>query len=109
METPTVKPSMARPRRMLSEALISKPMSVGPLVRLPPLMITRTWALSPSIAAIELGADVIKRRAQDDAPHGRRLDRCRRIHAGQVAGRDQVGDRLLPVDALKRDDHVARY
>ena len=30
-ETPTLKPSMARPRRMLLDALITNPMSVGPL------------------------------------------------------------------------------
>ena len=107
-ETPTPKPSMARPRRMLLEALITKPMSVGPLGIWLPSMITRTCALLPSIAAVVLGTDVIKVVASIDASDGRRLNGCRRIDSGQVAGRDQVGDRLLAVDALERDGHASR-
>ena len=59
-ETPTPNPSMASPRKMLSDALITNPMSSARRARLPPLMITRTCALLPSIAAVELGTDVIK-------------------------------------------------
>ena len=86
-------------------------MSVAPLARRLPSMITRTWALLPSIAAVELGTDVITAEARiGDSADGRGLDEDARIGApDQAAGRDQIGNRLVGIGSLERDDDARRY
>ena len=53
---PMPNPSTARPRIWHCEAAMLNP--VAPPVALP-LTTTRTWALLPLVAAVELGTDVI--------------------------------------------------
>src|ERR1700729_3630666 len=59
-DTPTLKPSMANPRRMLLDALMTKPISAELLGRLLPSRITRTFALLPLSAPVVFGGDVKK-------------------------------------------------
>ena len=66
------------------------------------------------IVAVDRGGRIGNRRdqgrAQDHAADGRGLRRLPSdSSSGQVAGRDQVRDRLLAVGSLKGDDHASRF
>ena len=85
---------------MLSEASITKPMSADLLATWLPSMITRTWALLPSMAAVELGTDEISGWASRSGfPAAGRLDSDGhwRIHRRQDCWSRLRSDRL-PVD-----------
>ena len=92
-DTPTPNPSMISPRSKLSD--VSRTNPVPPTVWLPS-MITRGWALLPSLAMIVLGVDVIMiGSAIGDSAHRRRLDTILRIGTQQAAPvADEVGNGL---------------
>ena len=106
-ETPTPKPSMARPRRMLLDALITNPMSVGPLGELAAV----DDHADLGIVAVDRGGRVGNRRdRQSECLSGTPptvvvwMTMLGIDPSGQAAGRDQVGDRFGGIVSLKRDD-----